>query len=120
MSQQRRVRDLMTSEVLTLGPNEQLAVADDVMRLGRIRHILVCDEGGTLIGVVSQRDLFHGGLLRALGYGTHARQRALDGLLIKEAMHTDVVTTHPDTPLAEAAKVMYEKKVGCLPVVAEG
>jgi CBS domain-containing protein len=120
MSQQRRVRDLMTSEVLTLGPNEQLAVADDVMRLGRIRHILVCDEGGTLIGVVSQRDLFHGGLLRALGYGTHARQRVLDGLLIKEAMHTDVVTTHPDTPLAEAAKVMYEKKVGCLPVVAEG
>lgn len=120
MSQQRRVRDLMTPDVLTLGPNEQLAVADDVMRLGRIRHILVCDEAGSLIGIVSQRDLFYGGLLRALGYGTHARQQALGGLLVKEAMHTDVVTTHPDTPLSEAANLMAEKKVGCLPVVLDG
>jgi hypothetical protein len=36
--------------------------------------------------VVSQRDLFRGGLLRALGYGSHAQQRALEQLLVKEAM----------------------------------
>jgi CBS domain-containing protein len=115
-----RVRDLMTSDVLTLEQNEKLAVADDVMRLGRIRHILVHDDEGELVGVVSQRDLFHGGLLKALGYGTHAKQMALDSLLIKEAMHTELVTTAPDTPLAEAALVMYQRKVGCLPVLEAG
>ena len=60
------VRDVMTKDVATLGRNEKLTVADDVMRLGRIRHLPVIDEDGALAGIVSQRDLFHSGLLRAL------------------------------------------------------
>lgn len=111
------VRDLMTSDVVTLEQNTKLAVADDVMRLGRIRHILVVNEDKDLVGVVSQRDLFHGGLLKALGYGTHAKQQALSTLLVKEAMKSNPLTTTPDTPLKEAAKLMIEKKIGCLPVL---
>jgi CBS domain-containing membrane protein len=89
------------------------------MRLGRIRHLPVVDGDGALAGIVSQRDLFHSGLLRALGYGQHAKQKAMDLLALKEAMKTDVVTVSPDAPLAEAAKVMMERKIGCL-VVVEG
>jgi CBS domain-containing protein len=109
----------MTREVATLGRNETLRTADDVMRLGRIRHLPVVDDDGSLAGIVSQRDLFHGGLLKALGYGTHARGRALDALVVKEAMTSEVLTTTPDTELREAAKIMLEKKIGCL-VVVEG
>lgn len=58
----------MTQDVLSVDRNETLSTADDVMRLGRIRHVLVVNEAGDLEGVVSQRDLFHGGLLKALGY----------------------------------------------------
>jgi CBS domain-containing protein len=115
----RLVRDLMTKEIVTLGPNDSLTSADDVMRLGRIRHLPVVDEDGLLAGIVSQRDLFHGGLLRALGYGTHARQRALETMVVKEAMRSEVVTTTPETPLAEAAKLMVDRQIGCL-VVLEG
>jgi|SRR4051812_6636262 CBS domain-containing membrane protein len=111
------VRDVMTKDVATLGRNDKLAVADDVMRLGRIRHMPVVDEEGALAGIVSQRDLFHSGLLRALGYGTHAKDQALGLLSLKEAMKTDVVTITPDAPLAEAAKIMLERKIGCLVVV---
>ena len=114
-----QVRDLMTRDVATLGRNETLRTADDLMRLGRIRHLPIVDEDGALAGIVSQRDLFHSGLMRALGYGSHAQGRALDSLVIKEAMKTDVATTTPDTPLAEAAKVMWDRKIGCL-VVLEG
>src|SRR6187402_3815484 len=113
------VRDVMSKDVVTLGRNEKLAVADDVMRLGRIRHLPIIDEDGALAGIVSQRDLFHSGLLRALGYGTHAKDSVLDGLVLKETMKTEVVTTTPDTELREAAKVMLERKIGCL-VVLEG
>jgi CBS domain-containing membrane protein len=113
------VRDLMTSDVITLERNEKLLVADDVMRLGRIRHLPIVDADGTLAGIVSQRDLFHSGLVKALGYGTHAQKSALDLLVVKEAMKTDVVTTTPDVPLAAAAKLMFERKIGCL-VVLEG
>jgi CBS domain-containing protein len=111
------VRDVMTPDVATLDRNEKLTVADDVMRLGRIRHLPVVDSDGELVGIVSQRDLFHSGLLRALGYGSHAKQQALDLLVLKEAMKTEVVTVTPDAPLAHAAKIMLERKIGCLVVV---
>jgi len=107
----------MTSDVVTLGPNEKLVVADDVMRLGRIRHLPIVDDDGRLAGIVSQRDLFHSGLMKALGYGSHAQQNVLDMLAVKEAMRDDVVTTAPTTPLVDAAKLMIERKIGCLVVV---
>jgi CBS domain-containing membrane protein len=112
-----RVRDVMTSEVVTVDHNEKLLVADDIMRLGRIRHILVLDGDKLLVGVLSQRDLFHSGLVKALGYGTHAKQRALDTLVAKEAMVTDLITVTPDMKLAQAAAIMAERKIGCLPVL---
>jgi len=113
------VKDVMTKEVATLDRNEKLAVADDVMRLGRIRHLPVIDEDGDLAGIVSQRDLFHSGLLRALGFGSHAKDRAMDLLVLKEAMKTEVVTVAPSAPLTEAAQTMLERRIGCL-VVVEG
>lgn len=113
------VRDVMTRDVLTLGRNDTLRTADDVMRLGRIRHLPIVEDDGSLAGIVSQRDLFHGGLIKALGYGTHARGRALESLVVKEAMRTEVVTASPDTELRQAARLMLEKKIGCL-IVVEG
>lgn len=114
------VRDLMTRDVVTLDRNEKLLVADDVMRLGRVRHLPIVDSDGALAGIVSQRDLFHSGLLKALGFGTHAQRQTLDLLVVKEAMKTDVVTTTPDTRLADAARLMFERKIGCLVVLEAG
>src|SRR3954451_5467690 len=110
------VRDVMTKDVATLGRNEKLTVADDVMRLGRIRHLPVIDEDGALAGIVSQRDLFHSGLLRALGYGSHAKDQAMELLVLKEAMKTEVVTISPAAHLTEASKTMLERKIGCVVV----
>jgi CBS domain-containing membrane protein len=116
-----RVRDIMIKEVTTLKRNDQLTLADDIMQLGRIRHLPVLDDDAkNLVGIVSQRDLFRGALARALGYGEHARRKVLDTLLVKEVMSTDVLTTTPDAPLAEAAQVLMERKIGCLPVVENG
>jgi CBS domain-containing protein len=116
----KRVGDIMTRDVVTVNQNDKLVSADDVMRLGRVRHLPVVDDEGALAGIVSQRDLFHGGLLRALGYGTRARGQALDLLWVKDAMHNEVVTTSADTTLSDAARVMLERKLGCLVVVDAG
>jgi CBS domain-containing protein len=117
---QLAVRDLMSNEVVTLGRNEALSIADRIMNLGRIRHLPVLDENGALCGIVSQRDLFRGALASALGYGGFAQQKLLNTLLVKEVMATEIHTTTPDTPLADAACLMFEQKVGCLPVVDGG
>ena len=110
----------MSTKVVTLERNDKLSVADDVMKQERIRHIPILDSDGGLCGIITQRDLFRGIILRSLGFGSRAEQKMLDMLSIKDAMHEDVITTTPDTPLAEAAEVMLEKKIGCLPVVDGG
>jgi CBS domain-containing membrane protein len=114
------VRDLMTSAVKTLERNDQLSLADDLMHASRIRHLPVLDEDGKLCGIVSQRDLFRGALASALGYGEVAQRKILSTLVVKEVMTSDVVTATPAMPIAEAARIMLDRKIGCLPVLEGG
>jgi len=116
-----KVRDVMTADPTTLKRNDKLTLADDIMRLGRVRHLPVLDDDGeALVGIVTQRDLFRNALAQALGYGRHAQRKILDTLSVKDVMATDVVTTGPDTSLIEAARILTERKIGCLPVVENG
>jgi CBS-domain-containing membrane protein len=111
----------MTADPTTLKRNDKLTLADDIMRLGRVRHLpVVDDDGQTLVGIVTQRDLFRDALAQALGYGKHAQRKILDTLAVKDVMTTDVVTTGSETSLVEAARILTERKIGCLPVVEHG
>lgn len=121
MTSKTRVRELMTKNVKTLHRNDTLSIADDVMRLERIRHLPVLDDDeGSVVGLVSQRDLFRGALARALGYGEHAQQKLLGQLVVKDVMTNDPVTVGPEEPLDQAARTMLDAKIGCLPVVEDG
>jgi CBS domain-containing membrane protein len=111
-----RVVDLMSRSVKTLARNDKLSIADTLMRSARIRHLPVVDEG-RVVGIVSQRDLFFNALVRALGFGSAARDRMLDSIVVKEVMTEDVVTTTPDVEVRVAATLMVDRKIGCLPVV---
>ncbi len=121
MSSTFRVRDLMATEVVTLRQNDTLTIADDVMRLGRIRHLPVLDDDEQkLVGIVSQRDLFRSALARTLGYGEHAQKKLLGMLAAKDVMTRPVMTVEEETPVHEAARTMIEHKVGCLVVTRDG
>ncbi len=113
----QRVEDLMSATVITLDRNERLALAEDLMQTSRVRHLPVVNDRGRLVGILSQRDLFHSALVRALGFGTHAKDKMLGSIAVKSVMHDRVVTTTPDTPVPDAARLMIEQRVGCLPVV---
>jgi CBS domain-containing membrane protein len=116
-----KVRDVMTAQVTTLKRNDKLTLADEVMQLGRIRHLPILeDDGEQLVGIVSQRDLFRGALAQALGYGQYAHRKLLDTFSVKDVMTTEVITASPETPLVEAARVLMQRKIGCLPVVEKG
>jgi CBS domain-containing membrane protein len=114
------VRNIMSKTLHTVGRNDCLKSADDLMHTKRIRHLPVLDEQGQLAGIVSQRDLFQSALVRALGFGTAAREKVLDSILVKEVMTDTVETTAPGTLLATAARLMADRKIGCLPVVDRG
>ena len=112
-----RVKDVMSRDVQVVRRNDELSVADTLMKQARIRHLPVLDEDGLVCAVVSQRDLFRGALLRALGYGARAEEAMLRQVAVKEAMSAEAVTIDPEASVADAARVMVERKIGCLPVV---
>jgi CBS domain-containing protein len=113
-----RIRDVMNAEVATIGRNDTLALADQIMQLGRIRHLPVVDEDGRLAGILSRRDIFRGALASALGYGEHAQRRMLEMLRVKEVMTSEnLQSIGRDAPIAEAAQRMLKHKIGCLLVV---
>ncbi|MCP4035705.1 MAG: CBS domain-containing protein [bacterium] len=113
-----RVRDLMTEEAVTFRRDDELILADQLMQLGRIRHIpVVADDGTSVIGILSQRDLFRGALARLLDGGGTAAAKTLS---VGEVMVTEVMTVSPDETVAKAAETMLRDKIGCLPVVEAG
>jgi len=119
-SKQLKVGDVMSACVSTLGRNDKLSIAEDLMKQERIRHLPVIDDDGDLCGIITQRDMFRNALVRALGFGSRAEDQILNTIAVKEAMTDKVQTTTPDTLLTEAAKLMIERKIGCLPVIDGG
>jgi CBS domain-containing membrane protein len=110
------VRDIMTSSPITLQANQKLSFAEEVMTGGRIRHAPILD-GERLVGVLSQADLFHSAFAKALHLRPAEKQEFLKSLPISEVMSKHVVSVPADTSIRAAARLMMEKKIGCLPVV---
>ena len=112
------VRDIMAKNPVVLGRNDTLDLVEDIMNLGRIRHMPVVDEE-KLVGIVSQRDLFRSALITALGFGRKTQRALIKTIKVKEIMTEHLITISSDATVKEAARVMIENKIGCLPVVED-
>ncbi|MEJ7819593.1 MAG: CBS and ACT domain-containing protein [Rubrobacteraceae bacterium] len=109
-----RVRDFMTRDVVTLGPEASAKEAWALCREHEIRHIPIV-EGGRLVGLVSDRDL------RDVSPGRGDREAAtLQWVGLNEMMVRDLETIHPLDTVEHAAREIHDRKIGCLPVVADG
>ena len=106
------VRDSMTREVVTVGPETTAAEALALCREKGIRHLPVL-EGGWLVGMISDRDLRSA----TPALGDPDRAEALERIRVADEMVKEVATVRPEDPIEEAAIEMYERKIGCLPVV---
>ena len=121
------VRDVMTEDPFTIEADASLDRAIDVMCAKDLRH-LPSSTAGRLIGIIAERDLRRAALAPAVDEDVPAADRqpsrrpgqTLEHLLVKDVMSSDVLTTHPEAPLAHAARVMFERRVGSLPVILDG
>src|SRR5262245_36378 len=113
------VREIMMGSPVTLKPGDTLDLANDVISLGRIRHIPVVDDG-RLVGVITERDLIGAAASHIFGLKQKSKSALLKSVLIKDVMKKHVVTVAPDTPIKEVAHLMAEKKIGCVPVLSTG
>jgi CBS domain-containing protein len=114
------VKDIMQSEVTTLRLDDNLDIADDIMTLGRVRHLPVVDAEGRLVGLVTHRDLLKASVASVLNLGRGAEKDWLGAIPVRIVMATDLATVAPQTSIGEAVDLMITRKIGCIPVTENG
>jgi acetoin utilization protein AcuB len=113
-----RVADVMTADPVTLGPEDMLMRAVEVMRLHGIRRLPIV-VGGRLVGVLAEGDLKRA-QPSTLSDTQEEFDRVMEGTNVSRIMVSDPVTIAPDAPLLDAARTLQNNKFGALPVVEGG
>lgn len=114
------VKDRMTPEPVTVTPDTFFLDAMRIMGERGFRHLPVVDKKEMLIGIVTQTDLLHASPSPATALSVSEVNYLLANLCIREVMSSPAITVSDGAPLEDAARVMVENKVGCLPVMGAG
>jgi acetoin utilization protein AcuB len=112
------VGDVMSADPVTLGPEDTLMRAVEVMRARSVRRILVV-IGGQLVGLLAQGDL-NRAQPSALSDSQEEFNRVMEETQIARIMIKSPVTTTPEASLLDAAHTLHTTKFGALPVVRDG
>ena len=120
MAHSVRVRDFMTRDPLTLRQDDLLRQAVEVVMVRRIRHIPVLDEKGSLVGIVTDRDV-QGTLPSPLSAAAPEEYEALlETTPLARIMTKTVITVGADDLAAEAVETLLADRIDGLPVVENG
>ena len=124
--------DVMVSKVISVGPNASVVTIAETLLANRISAVPVVDDGGVLLGIVSEGDLIH-----RVETGTEQpRAWWLEFFIGKEALAREFIKSHgrkaadvmtqpaitvkPDTPLGELASLLEKHRIKRVPVVKGG
>jgi CBS domain-containing protein len=127
-----KVSDVMTPNVLSVPPDASVVTTAQLMLQKRISGVPVIDDGGTLVGIVSEGDF-----LRRAETGTGRRRPRwleflvgpgrladeyvrLSGRKVRDVMTHEVHTVPPDAPLEQVVRLMERRNIKRVPVVDNG
>jgi CBS domain-containing protein len=108
---------IMTTDVITIGVNDNLNAARKIMHDRRIRHLPVVDAEGQVAGLVTITDVLAAtdSFLRDDDSKMHPEQ-----IPVKDVMVSDVITVDEHAGIRQAAIFLEKHRIGCLPVVTDG
>jgi acetoin utilization protein AcuB len=113
------VRDFMTAAPQTLDSDQSLLEAVLLLRSTGFRHIPIVEQS-QLVGVLSDRDLWRYAPSMLLPTSAQEYNRVFEETKIGAVMTRNPTTTVPGATLREAAELMLQQKLGCLPILEEG
>jgi acetoin utilization protein AcuB len=113
------VSDWMAPKVMTLDPDNTAADALSLMKEKHIHHLPIVAQD-KLVGILTDRDLREFSAAKSSAVDVYAIHYLPAKTKLRDIMKTEPITTTSDTPLEQAAMVMLDQDIGCLPVVDAG
>ncbi len=114
------VESIATKDVVTVKDSDTMLSASKIFKEYKFRHLPVVDDGGRLVGVVTDRDIKRASASEATSLDIHELLYLVDKITVSQVMTKEPVFVASDTSVQEAAKLMVDRKIGCLPVVIDG
>jgi acetoin utilization protein AcuB len=111
------VKDRMTKHPLTISKDTSISATHRYMQEQQVRHLPVVDKAGRMVGLVTEDDLLKAEPSSATSLSVWEIHSLLDRVKVSDVMVRDVIKTAEDIPIEEAAHLMLEHKIGCLPVM---
>ena len=108
----------MSKHPVTVTSSTTIGDADRIMKKNKFHRMIVVDDG-KLVGYFSDRDIMRVAPSPATSLSKFEIRSLLDKLTVSDIMQKKVVTVNEDATIEEAALIMYNNKVGGLPVVSE-
>lgn len=111
-----KVAEIMSRNLVTVGPDDELYWARDAMRYAEIRHLPVVKQG-KLVGLLTEKDILRASTTALAQLSDADREKELLSVYVAEIMQRRVLTVGPEDDVRLAIELLQEKKYGCLPVV---
>lgn len=111
------VGDWMTNAPITCGIATSLGAARAQMEREDVQRLIVVDENDNILGLVSWTDVVAAWPSEFTSLEPFEVRELVARVGVDEIMATDVVTIEPEATIAEAVSLMFEHRVGALPVV---
>ena len=107
----------MTKNPVTIGPDANVVEASELMKKEKVHRLPVLDKDKKLVGVISEKDILYATPSPASSLSIHEMAYLLSKLTVRKLMSKDPVTITKDTTVEEAARLMVDQDLSCLPVV---
>lgn len=114
------VSDLMTRDLFTLLEDDNVTVADEMMKWRNFRHIPVVNDQNEIVGIITNRDILKISVSALAGISQRDQRFIHNKLKAKDVMQSKIITVPENTSLFAAAKILTTNKIGCLPIISKG
>lgn len=111
------VKDVMTRNPVTISPEASVVEATNLMKLKKIGKLVVVDKSGALAGIITKGDLSNAAPSSATTLDVYELSYLLSKLTVEKTMVRSVKTTSPSQTIEEAARLMNDYGINCLPVL---
>ena len=112
------VKEVMRTNVVFISSETKITEAKNIMMENKFSKLPVVDYG-KLVGIVTKNDLLKAEPSLATTLDMFEIGYLLSKLTVKKVMMTNVITVSPDEVVEEAARIMVDNEISCLPVVKD-